>query len=271
MPGDAPVLLVTGGASGIGAACAERFARGGYRVLIGDLQDEKGVALAASLGGDAAYTHLDVKEEASIAAAVAAAMQRFGRLDCLINNAAIVGVIGPLTETSVEEWDHAQAIIQRSVFLGTKHAARAMQPRGSGSIINIASAAAFLGGFSPHAYATAKAGVMHFTHSAALELIELGIRVNCICPGNIATPIHTGVTDDRWLTRIAKIAEAQKDEQPLARFGEPAEIADAAWWLASEQSSYVVGHALVVDGGLMAGRPWRKQPPHLRDYHPVLK
>jgi NAD(P)-dependent dehydrogenase (short-subunit alcohol dehydrogenase family) len=112
---------------------------------------------------------------------------------------------------------------------------------------------------------------MHFTHSAALELIEFGIRVNCICPGNIATPIHTGVTDDRWMTRIAKIAEAQKDEQPLARFGEPAEIADAAWWLASEQSAYVVGHALVVDGGLMAGRPWRKQPAHLRDYHPVLK
>jgi len=102
MPGDAPVLLVTGGASGIGAACAERFARGGYRVLFGDLQDEKGLALAAALGGDTAYTHLAVKDEASMAAAVAAAVQRFGRLDCLINNAAIVGVIGPVTETSVE-------------------------------------------------------------------------------------------------------------------------------------------------------------------------
>ena len=271
MPGSGPVLLVTGGASGIGAACARRFAAGGYRVLVGDLQQDKGLALVGEIGGEAAFVRLDVKDEASVADAVAAAMQRFGQLDCLINNAAIVGVIGPLIDTSLEEWDHAQAVIQRSVFLGTKHAARAMQPRHTGSIINIASAAAFLGGFSPHAYATAKAGVMHFTHSAALELIEYGIRVNCICPGNIATPIHTGVTDDRWLSRIEKIAEAQKDDQPLARFGAPEEIADAAFWLASEQSSYVVGHALVVDGGLMAGRPWRKQPPHLREYHPVLK
>lgn len=271
MPGDARTLLVTGGASGIGAACAQVFARAGYRVMIADIQDEKGVRLAAEIGGDASYVHLDVRHEQDFVHAVDATAERWGQLDCLINNAAIVGVIGPLAQTSIAEWDHAYAVIQRSVFLGSKHAARVMQPRKSGSIINIASAAGFVAGWSPHAYATAKAAVVHFTRSSALELIEDGIRVNCICPGNIETPIHTGVTDERWKTRIEKIREAQRDDQPVPRFGLPEEIAEAALWLAGEQSAYVVGHALVVDGGMLAGRHWRRQPPHLREYHPVLK
>jgi len=271
MPGDAPALLVTGGASGIGAACATTFARAGYRVMIADIQDDKGLRLAAEIGGDAAYVHLDVRHEDHFARAVDALVQRWGRLDCLVNNAAIVGVLGPLAQTSIAEWDHAYAVIQRSVFLGTKHAARVMQPRGAGSIVNIASAAGLIAGWSPHAYATAKAAVVHFTRSAALELVENGIRVNCICPGNVETPIHTGVTDERWRPRMARIREAQKDDQPLPRFAVPEEIAEAALWLASERSSYVVGHALVVDGGLLAGRHWRKQPPHLREYHPVLE
>ena len=264
-------MLVTGGASGIGAACAQVFARAGYRVMIADIQDEKGVRLAAEMGGDASYIRLDVREEQDFAHAIDATAERWGRFDCLINNAAIVGVIGPLAETSLAEWDHAYAVIQRSVFLGSKHAARVMQPRKTGAIINIASAAALTAGWSPHAYATAKAAVVHFTHSSALELIEHGIRVNCICPGNIETPIHTGVTDDRWKSRMEKIREAQKDDQPLPRFGLPEEIAEAALWLASEQSAYVVGHALVVDGGMLVGRHWRKQPAHLREYHPALK
>jgi NAD(P)-dependent dehydrogenase (short-subunit alcohol dehydrogenase family) len=266
-----PVMLVTGGASGIGAGCARAFAEAGYRVMIADIQNEKGVRLAAELSGEARYVRLDVRSETDFEHAVDATLQQWGQLDCLINNAAIVGAIGPLAETSIAEWDHAYQVIQRSVFLGTKHAARAMQPRRSGAIINIASAAAFVAGFSPHAYATAKAAVRHFTHSSALELIEYGIRVNCICPGNIETPIHTGVTDDRWMQRMDRIREAQRDDQPLARFGLPAEIAAAALWLAGPASSYVVGHDLVVDGGLLAGRPWRKQPPHLREYHPALK
>ncbi|MBI2800429.1 MAG: glucose 1-dehydrogenase [Gammaproteobacteria bacterium] len=265
----APAMLVTGGASGIGAGCAKRFAAAGYRVMIADIQDEKGVRLAAELGADARYVHLDVGKETDFEHAIDATVAQWGRLDCVINNAAIVGVIGPLAETSLEEWDHAYAVIQRSVFLGTKHAARVMQPRRTGAIINIASAAGFVAGYSPHAYSTAKAAVVHFTHSSALELIEDNIRVNCICPGNIETPIHTGVTDDRWLARMAKIRVAQQDDQPLPRFGLPAEIAAAALWLASDESSYVVGHALTVDGGLLAGRPWRKQAAPMRVYHPA--
>lgn len=271
MPGEALNVLVTGGASGIGAACAARFAAAGWRVMIADIQDEKGVLLAASLGGDASYVRLDVTREEDFAHAVDAVVARWGALDCLVGNAAIVGVLGPVASLPVAEWDHAQNVILRSVFLGTKHAARVMQPRRSGSIVNIASAAGLVAGWSPHAYAAAKAGVVHFTHSTALELIEDGIRVNCICPGNVATPIHTGVTDERWRARMERIAVAQRDDQPLARFAEPEEIADAALWLAGDGSSFVVGHALVVDGGMLAGRPWRQQPAHLRTFHPALK
>lgn len=266
---DAKVMLVTGGASGIGAGCARAFVAAGYQVMIADIQDDKGLRLAEELG--ARYVHLDVSAEADFVDAIDATIAHWGRLDCLINNAAIVGVMGPVAAIAIEEWDHAYAIIQRSVFLGTKHAARVMQPRKQGSIVNIASAAALIAGFSPHAYGTAKAAVKHFTQSTALELIEDGIRVNCICPGNIATPIHTGVTDNRWLTRIEKIRINQRDDQPLPRFGLPEEIAEAALWLASERSAYVVGHALVIDGGLLAGRHWRQQPAHQREYHPVLK
>jgi NAD(P)-dependent dehydrogenase (short-subunit alcohol dehydrogenase family) len=268
---DPKTLLVTGGASGIGAACGRVFAAAGYRVMLADIQDEKGLNLAAALGGDARYIHLDVGVEADFAHAIDQCISQWGRLDCVINNAAIVGVMGPIAAISQAEWDHAYTIIQRSVFFGTKHAARVMQPRKAGAIINIASAAAFVAGFSPHAYATAKAAVKHFTHSTALELIEDGIRVNCICPGNIATPIHTGVTDDRWLKRIEKIELAQQDDQPVPRFGQPEEVAGAALWLASDASVYVVGHALTVDGGLLAGRAWRKQPAHQREYHTAIK
>ena len=262
-------MLVTGGASGIGAGCAQAFARAGYRVMIADIQDEKGVRLAAEIGGDTRYIHLDVREEPDFARAIGATAECWGRFDCLINNAAIVGVIGPLAETSLTEWDHAYAVIQRSVFLGTKHAARVMQARKTGAIINIASAAGLIAGFSPHAYSTAKAAVVHFTHSAAIELAEDGIRVNCICPGNIETPIHTGVTDERWIDRMNKIRVQHQDDQPLPFMGLPSDIANAALWLASDGARYVVGHALVVDGGLLAGQPWRQQPSFYREFRPA--
>jgi NAD(P)-dependent dehydrogenase (short-subunit alcohol dehydrogenase family) len=144
-----------------------------------------------------------------------------------------------------------------------------MQPQGSGAIVNIASVAGLTGGFSPHVYAACKAAVVNFTESVARELAEDGIRVNAICPGNVATPIHTGVTDERWKARLEKIRAAAVDDQPIPRMGEPHEIAEAVAWLASDKASYVTGHALVVDGGLMAGRLWRKQPPFFKEYHPA--
>jgi len=189
----------------------------------------------------------------------------------LVNNAAIVGTLGPISEIPLEEFEYTQSIILRSVFLGLKHAARAMGPQGRGSIVNIASVAGLTAGYGPHLYNTCKAGVVQITKSVALELIEQGIRVNAVCPGNVETPIHTGVTDERWLRRMEKIRIERADDQPQGRMAVPSEIAEAVLWLASERASYVTGHAMVVDGGLMAGMSWRDQPAYLREFHPAKR
>ena len=262
------VAFVTGGASGIGAASARLLCANGYFTFIGDVQVDKGRALAQALG-TAEFIELNVREETQFEHAFARIMTRCGRLDCMLNNAAIVGVLGPIATLPLDQYDYSQEIIQRSAVLGTKHAARVMQPQKSGSIINIASVAGLTGGYSPHVYAACKAAVVNFTQSVALELAEDGVRVNAICPGAIATPIHTGVKDARWLERIEKVRADVIDDQALPRMGEPEEIAQAVLWLAGAGASYVTGHALVVDGGLMAGRLWRKQPAFLHEYHPA--
>ena len=267
MTGEFPVCLITGGASGIGAACVAAFAAAGYRVAFGDIQAEKGAALAQRIGGKAAFMRLDVRSETDFADAARTALERWGRLDCVVNNAAIAGVLGPIAEIPLEEYDHTCSVVQRSVFIGMREAARAMQPRRTGSIVNIASIAGLSGGYGPHIYSACKAAVIALTRSVALELAESGIRVNAVCPGNVETPIHTGVTDERWIERMAKIRPSHRDDQAIERMGQPAEIAAAVLWLASDAASYVTGHALTVDGGLTAGLPWRKQPVFLRELH----
>jgi NAD(P)-dependent dehydrogenase (short-subunit alcohol dehydrogenase family) len=269
--GDGPVCFITGGASGIGAACVDAFGAAGYRVAFGDLQVDKGTALEGRIGGNAYFRRLDVSSEADFAAAVKAVLGRWGRLDCLVNNAAIAGVIGPIAEIPLEEYEYACGIIQRSVFLGMREAARAMQPRRSGAIVNIASVAGLAGGHGPHVYSACKAAVIGMTQSVALELAESGIRVNAVCPGAIETPIHTGVADERWVERMARIRPGFKDFQPIDRMGLPQEIAAAVLWLAGDAASYVTGQAIAVDGGLMAGRPWRLQPGFLREFHRAKK
>lgn len=271
MLSDAKVALVTGGASGIGAACVEAFAAAGYRVAFGDLQTAKGEALAQKIGGHTLFRRIDVASEDDFASVAHAVLERWGRIDCFVNNAAIAGVLGPIAEIPLDEYEYACGVIQRSVFLGMREAARAMQPRRSGSIVNIASIAGLTGGYGPHVYSACKAAVIALTKSVALELAESGIRVNAVCPGNVETPIHTGVTDGRWKERMERIRPAHRDDQALDRMGQPGEIAAAVLWLASEASSYVTGHALTVDGGLTAGLPWRKQPAFLREFHPVTK
>lgn len=265
------VCLITGGASGIGAACVRRFAAAGYRVVFGDIQTAKGKALARELGPDALFARLDVRVEGDFACAVGATLERWGRLDCLVNNAAVAGVLGPIAEIPLEEYEATCGVVQRGVFIGTQQAARAMLPRRTGSIVNIASVAGLTGGYGPHVYSACKAAVIALTKSVALELAESGIRVNAVCPGNVETPIHTGVTDERWIERMAKIRHNHVDDQPMDRMGQPEEIAAAVLWLASDEASYISGHALAVDGGLTAGRPWRKQPAFLREFHPLKK
>jgi NAD(P)-dependent dehydrogenase (short-subunit alcohol dehydrogenase family) len=266
-----PVCLVTGGASGIGAACVEAFAAAGYCVLLGDVQGAKGTAFAQKVGNKVVFIQLDVRVEDDFAQAMRVALERWGRLDCLVNNAAIAGVLGPIAAIPLEEYEHACSIIQRGVFLGMREAARAMQPRRCGSIVNIASISGLAGGYGPHVYSACKAAVIAMTRSVALELAESGIRVNAVCPGNIETPIHTGVTDERWVERMAKIRPTKRDDQAIDRMGLPQEIAAAVLWLASDASSYVTGQALAVDGGLTAGLPWRKQPAFMRELHTARK
>ena len=259
------VCLITGGASGIGAACVDAFSAAGYRVASGDIQEQKGKTQ------NTLRLKLDVSSENSFADAFRTVLERWGRIDVLVNNAAIAGALGPIAEIPLEEYEYACGIIQRSVFLGVREAARAMQPRRSGAIVNIASIAGLAGGHGPHVYSACKAAVVGLTKSVALELAESGIRVNAICPGAIETPIHTGVADERWKERMDRIRPGLKDYQAIDRMGLPGEIAAAVLWLASDAASYVTGQAIAVDGGLMAGRPWRQQPAFLREYHKAKK
>ena len=269
---DGKVAVVTGGASGIGEATVRLFVEEGARCVIADIQDERGNALASELGGLAAYRRTDVTVEDDVKAAVALAASKFGRLDCMFNNAGSLGTVGPIEDIPADEFDLTMAVLLRGPFFGMKHAAPVMKAQGSGSIISTASVAGIGGGDGPHVYSAAKAAVIHLTKSVALELGESGVRVNCICPGGIATPIFKGAfpdqdIDDATLVETVKPFLAQF--QPIKRSGLPDDIARAALFLASDESTFVTGHALVVDGGLTAGRMWSQQPELMRTHRPM--
>ncbi len=250
---DGRAAIVTGGASGLGEATVRLFAQEGARVLVADVQDEPGKALEAELGPALRFLHTDVTREEDVAAAVDGAVSAWGRLDCFFANAGIVGAVGPIDETPVEEYDATMAVLLRGVFLGMKHAARAMKPRRSGSILCTSSVAGLEGGLGPHVYATAKAGLVGLTRNVAAELAAFGIRVNCIAPGNMATPMVADVmSGDPEAVEAAEQGLARSS--PLrGRPGVALDIAQAALWLASDAAGYVSGHTLVVDGGLTSG------------------
>ncbi len=253
------VALITGGASGIGEATVRLFAEEGAAVMLADIDDERGRRLAGELGSRAGYVHTDVSREADIKAAVDETCKRFGQLDCLFNNAGYAGVGGKIEDVTAEGFDATIGVLLRGVFLGMKHAAPVMKRQGSGSIISTASVAGLRTGLGPHIYSAAKAAVIHLTHSVAMELGESGVRVNCICPGGIATPIFgksLGLTPEKAEEIIPLMKGVLENMQPIKRPGVPEDIARAALWLASDDSSFVNGHALVVDGGVIGGRPW---------------
>jgi NAD(P)-dependent dehydrogenase (short-subunit alcohol dehydrogenase family) len=255
---DGRTAIITGGASGIGAASARLFVAEGARVLIADMQEELGHSLAEELGDAAAFYRVDVSRESDVRGVVEDAVKRWDRLDCIYNNAGFGGALGPIEETTVEEFDLTFDVLVKGVFLGIKYAAPVMRRQGGGSIISTASVAGLKTGESPHIYSVAKAAVVHLTKSVALELGQDGIRVNCICPGVVATPLaagRTSVTEEE----LAKLSESLKHAQALGRVGQPEDIARAALWLASDESNWVTGTAQVVDGGANAGRPWRRQ------------
>ena len=268
------VAVITGGASGIGAATARRFVAEGARVLIADLQDNVAAALARDLGAETTPVRCNVAQEAEVAGAIQAAVERWGRLDVLFNNAGFGGASGPLEETSVADYDLTLDVLLKSVFLGIKHAAPVMKAQGGGSIINTASVCSFQAGIGSTLYTVAKAGVLMLTQAAALELAEYSIRVNAVCPGYIATPLAAGVPlgdgeQEQVETALDRLRSRNQDRQPLARPGEPADIAAMVLFLASDEASWVTGQGMVVDGGLLAGRPWRQLPRHITEHRDI--
>jgi len=247
------VALITGGASGLGEATARLFVEEGAKVLVADLQDERGERVAKELGDAALYQHTDVRHETEIMAAVDRAVEHFGRLDCMFANAGIVGSMGPIDEISTEELDFTLAVNLRGVILCMKHAARVMKPQKSGAILSTSSIAGVHGGLGPHAYAVAKAGLVGLTRNAAAELIRHGIRVNCIAPGNMATEMIAGlVTGNPDDVKAVENAIAVGSPVP-GRAGLPMDIANAALFLVSDDAAFVNGHTLLVDGGLTTG------------------
>ena len=268
------VVVITGGASGIGAATAELFVAEGARVLIGDLQAEVGEEVAAAWGDQGAFQRCDVSIEADVAALVAAATARWGRLDVIYNNAGFGGTIGPIAGIAEDEFDLTFDVLLKGVFFGMKHAAPVMTAQGSGSIISTASVAGLVVGYGPHLYNVAKAAVIHLTRTVAAELGEHSVRVNCICPGIIATPLAAGkpigyAGRDAAEERVQKLREHPTFGQPIPRVGEGSDIARAALFLASDDSEWVTGTELVVDGGFRTGRPWREMPRWLQEPHPI--
>ncbi|MFZ5653571.1 MAG: glucose 1-dehydrogenase [Pseudomonadota bacterium] len=265
---DGKVAVITGGASGIGERSVRLFVAEGARVVIADMQEERGRALAAELGDRAAFALVEVRDEAQVKAAVELAVNRWGRLDCMFNNAGFGGVLGPIAEIPVDEFDLTFEVLVRGVFLGIKHAAPVMKRQQSGSIINTGSIAGLLAGYSPHPYAAAKAAVIHLTKSVAMELGEHRVRANAICPGFIATPLAAN-TVGRPDELVDRVKPAFARAQAIPRSGEPDDIAQMALWLAGDRSTFVTGQHFVVDGGVTCGLKWADQPDFQKSYHPI--
>jgi 3alpha(or 20beta)-hydroxysteroid dehydrogenase len=247
---DGKVALISGGARGQGAAEAATFAREGARVIFGDIRDAEGQKVEAAIraaGGDAVYLHLDVTSEADWEKAVRTATDRFGRLDILINNAAIVIPRVLIEERTAAEWDQVMAVNAKGVFLGTKHAIPAMRRSGGGSIVNISSVAGI--GQSLHqepAYAASKGAIRIFTKVTASQHAKDKIRCNSVHPGPVDTEMfHSAFRDREAMAR-------RLERVPLERMGTVAEIVSAVLYLASDDASYVTGSELVVDGGALA-------------------
>jgi NAD(P)-dependent dehydrogenase (short-subunit alcohol dehydrogenase family) len=246
------VALVTGAASGIGLATAQRLAAEGAAVMVTDVNDEGGKAVAAEIGQRAAYQHLDVISEQEWLQAVAAAVEQFGGLDILVNNAGVHGEGTALEETSLESWERSIAILQTGVFLGMKHAAPPLLRSRHASVVNISSIFGASGGFgSSPAYHAAKGAVRILTKTAALHWATQGIRVNSIHPGFIDTPLLRP-DDVAERPEAGAVYQAILDVTPMGRLGRPEEVAAGVAYLASDDATFVTGSELYIDGGYMA-------------------
>ncbi len=244
------VTLITGAASGIGKATAQAFAREGAKLLLADTQEAEGNALAESLrreGAAAAFLRCDVSRPAEVEGMVARVMSEFGRLDAACNNAGIEGPQSRTADCEEADWDRVIAVNLKSVWLCMKREIPAMLAGGGGAIVNMSSVAGLVGFPGLPAYVASKHGILGLTRTAALEYAGQGIRVNAVCPGVIHTPMI-----DRLVQENAGMLQTLTAGEPVGRMGKPEEIASAVVWLCSQESSFVTGHPLVVDGGWVA-------------------
>jgi NAD(P)-dependent dehydrogenase (short-subunit alcohol dehydrogenase family) len=260
---DGKVAVITGATSGIGHKTAEIFVAEGARIIIAGRRAPEGEALAERLGAACIFRQTDVTEEDQMRALIGQAVDSFGRIDCLFNNAGGPAQTGGIEGLEVARFDAAMATLLRSVMLGMKHAAPHMKKQGSGSIINNGSIAGRLAGFSSSlVYGAAKAAVIHLTKCVAMELGESGVRVNSISPGAIATGIFgkaLGLSVEAAEKTASTMREIYKTAQPIPRAGLPEDIAHAAVFLASDESAFINGHDLVIDGAITGGRNWTAQ------------
>lgn len=261
-------VVITGAASGIGAEAARLFASEGAVVFASDIDDEGGAALAAEGAGDIRYRHCDVSDPAAIKALMDGAAAETGGIDVVFNNAGAGGERAGIDEIEPEGWDRTMDLLLRSVAFGIRYAVPHMKHRKGASIVNVSSVAAVGPGYSPTAYAVAKAGVLHLTKCAATDLAQHGIRVNAVQPGFINTNIFTSsleLTGEVKTMAKAAIAQMSSNAQPVARGGQPRDIADAVAFLASDAAGFMTGTSLLVDGGLTIGprHSWDPETPGL--------
>jgi NAD(P)-dependent dehydrogenase (short-subunit alcohol dehydrogenase family) len=246
------VALVTGGASGIGRACSQLFAKEGASVVVSDVAVEDGeetVRLIEEDGGEASFVEADVSKAAEVEALVGRAVEAYGRLDYAFNNAGIEGSMATNTaDYSEEDWDRVIGVNLKGVWLCMKHEIPQMLRQGGGSIVNNSSVEGLVGLQGPSAYAASKHGVVGLTKTAALEYAQSGIRVNAVCPGLIRTPMVERYTEGDAETE----AQWAAIFEPVGRMGSAEEVGEAVVWLCSEAASFVTGHAMAVDGGYVA-------------------
>lgn len=268
------VAVITGGSSGIGLRTVERFVEEGAFVVMGARREEEGRGAAEALGERMTFLRTDVAKEADVERLIGLAVEKHGRLDCMFNNAGVVGPIGLIETVPLDEAERALSILFGGVLLGIKHAAPIMKAQRSGSIINCGSIAGSRTGYGGTLYSAAKAAVIHLSKCTAMELGEHNVRVNSLSPGAIVTGIFGkayGLEDGDADATARKLIDRFAGAQPIPRAGVPEDIANAAVFLASDESSFVNGQDLVVDGGKVGGREWSAQVNDAREMIGLLR